>query len=84
MGDKPPLPPPREEQENEEDEELELSLSTFQSSSFDCQKFVTKLMQKDVQLAKTKSGGGKFRGERECVAPSLPCFSTDAAIVSTL
>jgi hypothetical protein len=65
MGDKPP--PARvattEAQENEEDEELELSLSTFQSSSFDCQKFVTKLMQKDVQLAKTKPGG-KFREER--------------------
>ncbi|GAA5873378.1 hypothetical protein JCM16303_001108 [Sporobolomyces ruberrimus] len=33
-----------------------ISLSTFQSSSFDVSKFVTQLMQQDVQKAKTKSG----------------------------
>ncbi|GAA5924103.1 exocyst subunit SEC10 [Sporobolomyces koalae] len=37
-------------------DEPEISLATFQSSSFDVSKFVTKLMQQDVDRAKTKSG----------------------------
>lgn len=65
MGDRPPLPsstststsiqrivPPTHQDASN------ISLSTFQSSSFDVSKFVQSLMQQDVQLAK-QTGGGK-------------------------
>ncbi|GAA5894708.1 exocyst subunit SEC10 [Sporobolomyces salmoneus] len=58
MGDRPPLPPQPPTKANSAGggEEEKISLSTFQSSSFDVSQFVTQLMSKDVTLAKSKSG----------------------------
>ncbi|GAA5971736.1 hypothetical protein JCM3765_006973 [Sporobolomyces pararoseus] len=66
MGDRPPplLPSTslltttttREGEQGLRDQDDEISLSTFESTSFDVTKFVTQLMNKDVQESKSKPG----------------------------
>ncbi|GAA6011420.1 hypothetical protein JCM11491_002777 [Sporobolomyces phaffii] len=55
MGDRPP-PPPSSASSTSNATGGQISLEAFQSSAFDVSKFVTQLMQQDVQRAKTKSG----------------------------
>lgn len=80
MGDRPPLPsstststsiqrivPPTHQDASN------ISLSIFQSSSFDVSKFVQSLMQQDVQKSK-QTGGGKL------VPPFLSLFLSNVEL----